>query len=277
MRQQWMKPLVLGWFALWFAAAHAAEPVLTIKSAKGEKKFTRGELLGRPSLREVKVKDPAYGGRVMTYSGVPVAELFKDLAISDEATIVFHCLDGFSAPLERRRLLNTNPADAIAYLAVERATDPWPRLKADKPATPGPFYLVWMNPEKSKISKEEWPFMLSGFEVKASVAETFPLIAPDRSVAEDSFVYRGYKLFVKNCFACHTMNGQGTSNLGPDLNIPYSPIEYLKPELLRLMVRNPQALRKWPGSRMNGFPKESLAEAELEDIISYLKHMAQRR
>jgi mono/diheme cytochrome c family protein len=269
--------LVFALLAAPTVAVHAVEPVLTVKSGAVERKFLRTELLSRSSRREVKVKDPSYKGQPMTYSAIPVVDLFKGINIPDDAVIVFKCLDGFSAPLEKHRLLNPNPSDAVAYIAIERADEKWPRLKKNEPRTPAPFYLIWQNPEKSKIGPEEWPYQLSGFEIKASIAEAYPGLAPDKSVPEKGFVQRGYKGFIKHCFACHTLNGEGTSNVGPDLNSPFSPIDYLKPEFLRILVRNPQDLRKWPGAKMQGFSKQALPEEELEDIISYLKHMSQRR
>src|ERR1019366_3234186 len=97
-------------------------------------------------------------------------------------------------------------------------SQPWPKHLKDGKSS-GPFYLIWDHPEKSKISKEEWPFQLESFEVKGNFAEQFPHVVPDPSVKENDAVMKGYKSFTKNCFACHSLNGEGLAHVGPDLNI----------------------------------------------------------
>ncbi|MEQ1876166.1 MAG: cytochrome c, partial [Bdellovibrionia bacterium] len=149
---------------------------------------------------------------------------------------------------------------------------PWPKLKDGRGI--GPFYLIWSEPKKSNIGSEEWPFMLAGFDVKRSVEETFPLTAPKGG--SDS-VARGYKSFQKNCFACHTLNGQGASQMGPDLNVPMSVTEYFSSDGLRSIVRDPQKVRKWPQAKMKGFTKEAISDKELDSLVEYLKHMSRNR
>ena len=48
----------------------------------------------------------------------------------------------------------------------------------------------------------------------------------------DAKVARGLKLFQKTCFACHTINGEEASKVGPDLNLPMNPTEYFKEGVL---------------------------------------------
>jgi mono/diheme cytochrome c family protein len=76
---------------------------------------------------------------------------------------------------------------------------------------------------------------------------------------------------------CHTLNGQGDAKLGPDLNIPHSPTEYLRADMFRTLVRNPQNLRRWPQSKMPGFDTHVLSDRDLDDLEAYLKHMAGRK
>jgi cytochrome c1 len=73
---------------------------------------------------------------------------------------------------------------------------------------------------------------------------------------------------------CHTLNGQGTSQLGPDLNIPFNPTEYLGEKYLRQLIRNPQSLRRWPQSKMAGFSSKDLPDGELDQIVAYLRSMS---
>jgi mono/diheme cytochrome c family protein len=253
----------------------AAEPGLTVRSGGISKTFSFKEL-SKKKLKKIAVDDdPAYPGKKMMYWGFPAADLFEGMKVADDNVIVFQCLDGFSAPMNKERLLNRSDKASRAYIAIERAVDKWPQVKPDKPGTAGPYYLVWVDPKKSNVGPEEWPYQLAGFEVKSSLEDAFPLIAPSRSASGS--VMEGFKLFTKNCFACHTLNGQGTSNLGPDLNIPSNPVEYFEPNFLRKLIRNPQLVRKWPKGIMIGFTPQQLSDPDIEKIVLYLGHMADNK
>jgi len=221
--------------------------------------------------------DPAYPGQKMNYDAVPLYTLFEGLKIDPTDTLMFSCLDGFSAPLLSTRLLNSNPNKSVAYIAIEPASERWPRLKPNSAASAGPFYLVWDNPKASNIGTEEWPYQLAGFVLKPSIEAQFPNTVPSQSLHAESTARQGYKLFIKNCFACHTMNGQGASQIGPDLNLPHNPTEYFSPTFLRKLIRDPQSVRLWPESKMKGFDRSMLSDKELQSIISYLQHMSSRK
>jgi mono/diheme cytochrome c family protein len=193
-----------------------------------------------------------------------------------EAAIQFQTLDGFSAALSKERLLNDSPKASQAFIAVEDPKHPWPVLKKGK-ASAGPFYLIWKNPKLSGIGPEEWPYMLKGFEIKGDLKNLYPKIFPEGSLPEASPVQKGFHVFLKNCFVCHTLNKNGSSAMGPDLNVPMNPTEYLKEAALRKLIRNPQALRHWPQSKMSAFGPEVLSAKDLDHLIAYLKHMAPRK
>ena len=256
------------------ATAAESEPTLTLSWTTGSRSYTRSELLKRPDVTRIEVAhDPAYEGKATTYQAVAFYALWKDVPLPGVALLQFMCFDGFSAPIAKHRVLNASPSAAIAYLAVEPPGDSWPANA--RGISPGPFYLVWKNPEMSGIQKEEWPFQLVAFEAKGTLAESYPAILPEAKAADS--VQRGFKLFVQNCFPCHTMNKQGESRLGPDLNVPMSITRYWKPEAIRAQVRDPQQVRYWPEGRMPSFSKEQLSDEGLEDLIEYFKHMAGRR
>ncbi|MNP11251.1 hypothetical protein D3C76_1034280 [compost metagenome] len=65
--------------------------------------------------------------------------------------------------------------------------------------------------------------------------------------------------------------------MGPDLNIPFSPTEYLSGDFLRRYIRDPQSLRQWPQAKMPGFDQAVLPDAELDKLVAYLRHMAGRK
>jgi mono/diheme cytochrome c family protein len=84
-------------------------------------------------------------------------------------------------------------------------------------------------------------------------------------------------VFIKNCIVCHTLNLGGDGWMGPDLNVPFSATEYMRADALRRFVRDPQSLRRYPGTRMPGFDTATLSDRELSDLFDYLRHMANRK
>jgi cytochrome c2 len=261
------------------SAAEPADPTLTLHFGEQTRSFKRSELLKRPDISSFHVAhDPSYKNKPTDYSHViPLRPLFEGVPLAAGATLQFDCLDGFSASLSKDRVLGTDgKTGATPYLAIEGPEEKWPTT-TDGGKRPGPYYLIWKDPEKSGIGSEEWPYALAGFTVKASVEATFPQIVPDRSLPENSPVRQGFNVFVKNCFACHTLNLAGQSKMGPDLNVPLSPTEYLSEANLKKLIRNPQNLRAWPESKMAGFSEAALPQKELTEVIAYLKSMAKHK
>ena len=252
------------------------DSVLIIQNKTEKREFKLSRLLKRKDVENLVVeKDPSYSGQGKKYKAVRVSRLFEGLKIDDDAVIQFKSSDGFSAPIAKDRLLNTSREASIAYIALENPSAPWAPIKEGK-SSAGPFYLIWKNPELSKIGKEEWPSMLLSFEIKGNLESLYPQIFPQVATATPA-VNKGFKVFTKNCFACHTMNKQGLSQMGPDLNLPLNPTEYLTDTALRRLIRNPQDVRHWPQGRMSSFPKNLISDSELDELIEYLKHMAQVR
>jgi mono/diheme cytochrome c family protein len=162
---------------------------------------------------------------------------------------------------------------SVAYLAIEDPKSKWPDLPVKGASgSAGPFYLVWLKPEVSGILQEEWPYQIAAFEVKGKLKELYPKIFPKRS--ENAGIARGLKLFQQTCFACHTLNQEGPSQVGPDLNLPLNPTEYLKELVLPRYIRNPKSIRVWEASKMPGFGPEVLSDEDITNIVAYLKQMA---
>ena len=272
-----MFTLLAGSILLFSGITAADEPTLTLVTKTGEKTFTVSELLKRKDTETVIVEnDPVYPGQKMEYVALKVTSLFDQIELDDDAVIQFKTLDGFSAPVSRQRLLNKSSKESIAYVAMELPDKKWPPMKPGKPSA-GPFYLIWKNPELSHISSEEWSYMLAAFEVKGSLETTYPEIFPSKKLSGNDPVTKGFRLFVKNCFACHTMNKVGASGIGPDLNVPMNPTEYFRPAALKKLIRNPQAVRHWPNGRMQGFKPDIISNEDLNHLIAYLEHMSRRR
>ncbi len=72
------------------------------------------------------------------------------------------------------------------------------------------------------------------------------------------------------------MKGAGAADMGPDLGRPMSPTQYMTPEGLRALIRNPKAVRTWPQQQMPGFDATKLPDADLDALIAYLAYMAPR-
>ncbi len=257
--------------------ANESEPHFFVRIDGKNTVYTRSQLLARSDLKTLSVEDPAYQGRPMSYSVIPVYHLFEGVKFSPDATVQFHCLDGFSAPISKNRLLNSSPKKSLAYLAIEKKENEWPPLPSKPGVSAGPFYLVWANPRLSQVHREEWPFQLSGLEVQKSMAEAYPALLPATNISRQSSIRRGMGVFTKNCFPCHTLNRQGLAKMGPDLNIPMSPVEYFKPAALKMLIRDPHTLRNWPNSLMKGFSEKEITDRELNELMDYLEHMSHRK
>ena len=70
------------------------------------------------------------------------------------------------------------------------------------------------------------------------------------------------------------MNEEGPSQVGPDLNLPMNPTEYLKESVLPRYIRNPKTIRSWEASKMPGFGPEIFSDEDIANIVAYLKEMA---
>jgi mono/diheme cytochrome c family protein len=257
--------------ALVSLSAHAAEATLTIVSDNERLVFSQSKLLARPDIQTITVADSVYKQRVTRFKAISIRNLFTGLVIPELAVIQCNSADGFSAILEKTRLFSTDPKASKAFLAIEDPKSPWPRL-VGKATSAGPFYLVWTDSRASAIGREEWPYKIASFHIFADPQRAFPNIYPADDAAP--IVSSGFKSFLKNCFACHKMNGNGAGSIGPDLNLPMNPTEYFEAKALAAFVRDPASVRNWPGMIMRGFSVATIPDAELSDLIAYLKYMS---
>lgn len=265
-----MKALLLLAALLLCPPLSAAQLVLELGTP--QRTWQTAELLAHPQAQAVHIRNDVTYKRDMTYRAVPLAALLTGITAADHLQAV--ALDGFTAELAAAPLLQT--AGAQAWLAVEDPQAPWPPLAQGKPSA-GPFYLVWTHPQASAISPEQWPFQVTRIKRPAPVAERFPALRPDPALASDDPVNRGFALFQKNCLACHRLNGAGDAQVGPDLNLPYSPTEYFGADFLKRYIRDPQSLRHWPQAKMPGFNASILPDEQLAWLVEYLTHMAGRK
>lgn len=255
------------------AATVGAEPSLTVATGGRTAIYTAAGLLALPTATTVTIPADVAYKRSMSFRAVPIGALLEGTAPED--SVRFTAADGFAATLPAAALLASGAT--MAYLAVEPAAAPWPPLKAGESASAGPFYLVWVHPEKVLIAPEQWPYRIVRIDAVERLEKRFPMIAPAAKLRPNDPIRVGFAAFQKNCTVCHTMNGGGDATLGPDLNIPYNPTEYLRPEALRRLIRDPQSVRRWPGGKMPAFDSNALPDHELAALLAYLRHMADRK
>lgn len=254
--------------------APAAAAGLVIGAATGERQLDAAVLLASPATQDLDIPEDVAYGRPMRFRAVPLAPLLAAAGFTAADTVEAVALDGYVAQLPAALLLNDAADGAQAWLAIEPPQAPWPKLpKRDD--TAGPFYLVWREPQAGGITPEQWPFQLASLRRVAAPAERWPALAPPAAAGTD--VQRGLAVFVQHCLPCHRLDGAGEGTIGPDLNRPMSPVEYFRPEALRRYLRDPAALRSWPGQGMPGFSESVLPPADLDALLAYLGAKASSR
>lgn len=266
-----MKLLVACLLVLSLASTtRAAE--LRIELGSQRVSYQTATLLQRPDARLIDIPADIAFQRPMHYRAVPLQTLLDGITSTDH--LQFVASDGFAAEIPAALILDQRGSKA--WLAIEDPARPWPALPGAH-GRAGPFYVVWTRPAAAGVGPEQWPYQLASIRRMDSVAQRFPAILPDPALPASSEVQRGFMVFQRTCFACHTLNGEGDASLGPDLNLPHNPTEYLRTDLLRAYIRNPQSLHRWPQARMPGFDKQVLSDADLDALLAYLQHMAGRK
>lgn len=253
--------------------AQAAEPTLDVAVGEETRSFTRDALLARPDAATIEVPKEVTSGQKMTYRAVPVAALLSGMDVPPGGVMEAVTADGFVAHIPSGLMLNTDKAKAIAWVAIEPEDQPWPKVPG-KDYTAGPFYVVWTGPE---VRSEYWAYQLAKLKSELPADARWPQIAVDASLAEDAPARKGQEVYTAQCLPCHKMNGGGASDVGPDLNLPMNPTEYMTPKGLRALIRDPKSVRTWPGQKMNGWPPDLLSDEDIDLIIAYLGHMAGRK
>lgn len=257
----------------WPMAACARDGVLTVTVGPRERTFTVANLLKRTDATTISIPaDVAYGAP-MTYRAVP---LLKLLGLPEGAgfdSIEARAADGFASQIPLELIAKGARGGAVPWVAVEDPRRPWPALPG-KSVSAGPFYIVWEHPERSSVGNELWPYQLASLRAVANPAQRWPQLAVDASLPEDAPARRGQGVFVTHCIACHRVKGAGASDMGPDLGEPMSPTQYMTPDGLRALIRDPKAVRTWPQQQMPPFNAAVLPDDDLEALIAYLEYMA---
>ena len=256
-------------------AACAGEPSLALTLGGTTQLLTTSELLARPDAANVVIPEDVDYHRATVYRAVPLLSLLSGLAQNRFDTLEFHATDGFVAQVPWPLVQKGAAGGAVAWIAVEPPDRPWPALPGMDVGA-GPFYLVWEHPERSGVSREQWPYQVASVTAVARPVDRWPQLAADPSLQADAPAQRGQEVFATNCLPCHRLNGGGLSEVGPDLGTPMNATEYMTERGLRAIVRGPGSVRTWPLQRMPGFGPEALSEADLDALVAYLHHIADR-
>jgi len=252
-----------------------ADPVLDVAIGGETRHFARDALLARPDVTTVEIANDVAYGKTMRFRAIPLAALLAGLNAPD-SVIETVALDGFAAQLPLDLVTNTDPAKAVAWLAIEPGDAPWPPLPG-KTASAGPFYIVWTGAAAATIRSEQWSYQVAKLESQPSPASRWPALGVDPALPATHPARAGQALFVTQCLPCHTLNGAGSGTVGPDMNKPMNPTEYLTPAGLHALIRDPRSVRSWPGQLMPGFAADQMSDREIDLVIGYLAHMAARR
>jgi mono/diheme cytochrome c family protein len=271
-----VRALILLSFLLPFGFPRADEPTITITVGNNTRSFTRGELLARPDATTIEVARDVTYRMPVSYRAVRVASLLAGMTLPPDSVIEAVALDGFVAQLPPDLVLNTDNSKAVAWLAIESSDHPWPPIPG-KDTSAGPFYIVWTGAEVGSIRSEQWPYNVSKLVSQSSPGSRWPALAVDSSLPSTDPARAGEVLFVVQCLPCHKLNSAGASDVGPDLNLPQNPTEYLTPQGLHDVIRDPRAVRAWPAMTMPPFPPDHLSDHEIGLVVAYLKHMAGRK
>lgn len=229
--------------------------------------FSLGELKQKLTVHQVSLHDPHYG-KAMVYSGFALTELL-DLGFANEwlqpkySDMTFTALDGFKAvtPLSQLR----HAGGFVVFADLNHGS--WQPV-GNKKANPGPFYLVWKKENQSTHNGYPWPWQLASFTL-VRFDSRYPKVFP-QGVAENTAIYRGFKLFKQRCFSCHAMSQQG-GKVGPDLNAPQNILAYRSEKMVKAFIRDPGQFRysKMPAHL-------DLSEQQLSALIAYLRFQGKK-
>ncbi len=253
----------------------AKEPTLMISFGAGAKVYSAADLLARKDAAYVTIEHDVAYKQPMTYRAIPLLDLLGDVDKLPFDTLEARATDGFVSQIPMSLVRKAREGGAVPWVAIDTAKDPWPNIPG-RSFSPGPFFLVWRHAEKSGVGPEQWPYALAQLSGVQSPFKRWPQMAVAESLPANAPERRGAGAYIKHCLSCHRLNGAGEGDMGPDLDKPMNPTEYMTPVGLRRLIRDPASVRTWPTQVMQGFNTSVLPNRELEDLIAYLTYIARK-
>jgi hypothetical protein len=227
--------------------------------------------------RRVQVFEP-YEQTEVAFTALPLDQVFdKAYGTSwrEREAILFTCRDGYQPTIAVRRVL-----DQRAFLAIDRPGDVgFSILKYEEGARKridvGPFYVIWENLDDARLRSEGdygWPYQVTKIDLVSFQSRFGEMSPPSDASAK---IVAGFEAFVVHCSKCHRINGHG-GEIGPELNYPANPTEYLKDGWLRKWIDDPTSMRVAP--RMPPLNPQLPERARvIDEIIAYLGAMASHK
>jgi mono/diheme cytochrome c family protein len=256
--------------------AAPAQPLLTITAGAVTKHFTAAELLSRTDLASIQIPPHVDYKVSLTLQAVPLLGLLAAFTLEGFDRLEANAGDGFVAQIPLALIEAGKSGGSVAWVAIEDPNRPWPKLPG-RTVSAGPFYLIWQYPERSRVSNEQWPYMLEKLTAVQSPELRWPQLKVDAALPADAPARHGEEVFVTQCFPCHRLNGGGASDIGPDLGQPMAATDYLTEAGLRALVRDPKSVRIWPQQQMPPFSSAVLPDTDLNALIAYLRQIASQR
>ena len=274
MRARGLVALVtIGLLAERATAADYATALTFVRDGAPVRSVDLAPLKAHCAVQTVPTDDPYYQRRKSSAACPLVDVLRLGFGQPPEAlatdSFLLRARDGYAKPVSGARLIE--PGGFLAFADAERARgdDPgWEPIDR-KQVDPGPFYVVWQDPQQHDPSSYPWPYQLNTIEI-ATLESLYPHVVP-QGAATDSPAYAGYLTFRSQCIACHAINREG-GTVGPELNVPRSIVEYRPAEQIRAYIRDPQSVRYTSMP-----PHPQLSEVQLDGLVAYFRAMSQRK
>lgn len=239
--------------------------------------LTVHELTRAVEPRDVEVFEP-YEQTEVGFEALPLQKVFDEAygpRWREHEAVVFTCRDGYQPTIPVRRIRNKE-----GFLAIERRGDVgFSILKYEEGKTRRvslePFYIIWENLDDAHTRSEGdygWPYQVVSIDL-VSFRSRFGTMTPPEGATPH--VLAGFEGFVVHCSKCHAINGHG-GEIGPELNYPANPTEYMKGPWLRKWIADPESVRLNP--RMPPLNPD-LVERDrvIDEIVAYLQTMARHK
>ncbi len=239
-------------------------------------------------------KNPAYekngtAERVRRYRGVRLRDMLKRLLPDGDSledyVMAITCLDGFDPVIDFNLLSRLSSVDAL--LAMRQLDIPgssgsgitkdgrWELVPAAWGIiSPGPFYLVWANPEGTYW--QGWPFQIKSIRLirARDYQDTLSRLEPAKEFlgqTPKSGIELGFDQFRGKCLTCHHLNGVGGKKARIDLLAVVQAFSDESGSLGRLKdaIQNPP-------SGMSDILDIKFSEKDLENLNLYLRHLSER-
>lgn len=270
-----LKNVVLSLLILTSINLFAGDAIL-IKDGNSSNSLSIQEILSNKKVEALKnIEIQAYPGMHFNLLAIKLCHLLESNYFSKNEAIKITAKDQYFVYLSRNDVSGCDgAAGMIPYLAIQKNKNIWPKLHNNHEEV-GTFSLIWIGNASKNISKEKWVRNISILEIvnKKVATELIKTLHIKLNKNQEA----GYRVFIDNCAGCHSLNLIGQLNIGPDLNYPMNPLEYFTKKVFKKYVRNPETVRYFKNSKMEGFDVNALSEDELENLVSFMKLMVDHK